>query len=127
MLRDLIESSGHINQLGYNEEQEIDSLLDEAERKIFSIARMSTKQRFVNMKTSLMDAWERFDKLHKSKGELRGVPSGFPELDNLLAGFQKSDLIILAARPSIGKSALGFGYRPQCGLQGRGAGGNLQP
>ena len=106
MLRDLIESSGHINQLGYNEEQEIDSLLDEAERKIFSIARMSTKQRFVNMKTSLMDAWERFDKLHKSKGELRGVPSGFPELDNLLAGFQKSDLIILAARPSIGKSAL---------------------
>ena len=106
VLRDLIESSGHINQLGYNEEQEIDSLLDEAERKIFSIARMSTKQRFVNMKTSLMDAWERFDKLHKSKGEMRGVPSGFPELDNLLAGFQKSDLIILAARPSIGKSAL---------------------
>ena len=97
-MRDLIESSGHINQLGYNEEQEIDSLLDEAERKIFSIARMSTKQRFVNMKTSLMDAWERFDKLHKSKGEIRGVPSGFPELDNLLAGFQKSDLIILAVR-----------------------------
>src|SRR3989344_3141577 len=95
VLRDLIESSGHIHQLG-----------DEAEKKIFSIARMSTKQRFVNMKTSLMDAWERFDKLHKSKGELRGVPSGFPELDNLLAGFQKSDLIILAARPSIGKSAL---------------------
>ena len=58
---------------------------------------MSTKQRFVNMKTSIMDEWERFDKLHKSKGELRGVPSGFPELDNLLAGFQQSDLIILAA------------------------------
>ena len=106
VLRDLIESSGHINQLGYDEEGEIDSILDEAEKKIFSIARMSTKQRFVNMKTSLMDAWERFDKLHKSKGEMRGVPSGFPELDNLLAGFQKSDLIILAARPSIGKSAL---------------------
>src|SRR3989344_5961872 len=106
VLRDLIESSGHIHQLGYDEEGEIDSILDEAEKKIFSIARMSTKQRFVNMKTSLMDAWERFDKLHKSKGELRGVPSGFPELDNLLAGFQKSDLIILAARPSIGKSAL---------------------
>ena len=102
----MIESSGHINQLGYDEEGEIDSILDEAEKKIFSIARMSTKQRFVNMKTSLMDAWERFDKLHKSKGEMRGVPSGFPELDNLLAGFQKSDLIILAARPSIGKSAL---------------------
>ncbi len=106
VLRDLIESSGHIHQLGYNEEEEIDSILDEAEKKIFSIARMSTKQRFVNMKTSIMDAWERFDRLHKSKGELRGVPTGFPELDNLLSGFQKSDLIILAARPSIGKSAL---------------------
>ena len=98
----MIESSGHINQLGYDEEGEIDSILDEAEKKIFSIARMSTKQRFVNMKTSLMDAWERFDKLHKSKGEMRGVPSGFPELDNLCTGFQKSDLIILAllGRPS---------------------------
>ncbi|NUQ57374.1 MAG: replicative DNA helicase [Candidatus Paceibacter sp.] len=106
VLRDLIESSSHISQLGYKEEEEIDSLLDEAEKKIFSIARMSSKQRFVNMKTSMMDAWERFDKLHKSKGELRGTPTGFSELDNLLAGFQKSDLIILAARPSMGKSAL---------------------
>ncbi|RJQ30945.1 replicative DNA helicase [Candidatus Parcubacteria bacterium] len=106
ILRDLIESSGHISQLGYNEEEEIDSILDEAEKKIFSIARMSTKQKFVSMKTSMMDAWERFDKLHKSKGELRGTPTGFSELDNLLAGFQKSDLIILAARPSMGKSAL---------------------
>ena len=62
-----MESSGHIHQLGYGKEGEIDSLLDEAEKKIFSIARISTKQRFVNMKTSLMDAWERFDRLHKSK------------------------------------------------------------
>lgn len=106
VLRDLIESSGHISQLGYNEEEEVDVLLDEAEKKIFSIARMSAKHKFVSMKSSVMDAWERFDKLHKSKGELRGIPTGFPELDDLLAGFQKSDLIILAARPSIGKSAL---------------------
>lgn len=105
ILRDLIESSGHISQMGYNEEDEIDSILDEAEKKIFSIARLSAKQRFVNIKTSVVEAWERFEKLHKSKGEIRGVPTGFSELDNLLAGFQKSDLIILAARPSIGKSA----------------------
>ena len=57
VLRDLIESSEHIHHLGYNEEDEIDLILDEAEKKIFSIARMSAKQRFVNMKTSLMDAW----------------------------------------------------------------------
>lgn len=106
LLRDLIESSEHICHLGYNEEDEIDSILDEAEKKIFSVARMSTNQKFSNIKSTLVEAWERFDKLHKSKGELRGVPTGFTELDNLLAGFQKSDLIILAARPSVGKSAL---------------------
>lgn len=106
VLRDLIESSGHISQLGYNEENEIDELLDEAEKRIFSIAKMSTKQRFSNIKSALVDAWERFDRLHKTKGEIRGVPTGFSDLDNLLAGLQKSDLIILAARPAIGKSAL---------------------
>lgn len=106
VLRDLIESSGHISQLGYDEETDIDELLDEAESKIFSIAKISTKQRFSNIKSALVDAWERFDRLHKTKGEIRGVPTGFSDLDNLLAGFQKSDLIILAARPSIGKSAL---------------------
>lgn len=106
VLRNLIESSGHISQLGYDEETDIDELLDEAESKIFSIAKISTKQRFSNIKSALVDAWERFDRLHKTKGEIRGVPTGFSDLDNLLAGFQKSDLIILAARPSIGKSAL---------------------
>lgn len=106
VLRDLIESSGHISQLGYSEDNDLDVLLDEAEKKIFSIARYSSKQKFGSLKANLVDAWERFEKLHKSKGEMRGVPSGFSELDNLLAGFQKSDLIILAARPSVGKSAL---------------------
>lgn len=105
-LRNLIESSDHISQLGYNEEDELDLILDEAERKIFSIARFSLKQKFIAVKHALEEAWERFDRLHKSKGELRGVPTGFSELDNLLAGLQKSDLIILAARPSIGKTSL---------------------
>lgn len=106
VLRSLIESSDHISQLGYNEEDEVDDILDEAEKKIFSIARFSIKQKFLQIKYALEEAWERFDRLHKSKGELRGIPTGFPELDNLLAGFQKSDLIILAARPSVGKTTL---------------------
>ncbi|PJE73695.1 MAG: replicative DNA helicase [Candidatus Terrybacteria bacterium CG10_big_fil_rev_8_21_14_0_10_41_10] len=106
VLRDLIESSGHISQLGYSEDHDLDILLDEAEKKIFSIARYSSKQKFGSLKANLIDAWERFEKLHKSKGEMRGVSSGFADLDNLLAGFQKSDLIIIAARPSVGKSAL---------------------
>lgn len=106
VLRNLIESSEEISQLGYNEEDEIDEILDSAEKKIFSIARYSLKQKFLNIKEALEEAWERFDRLHKSKGELRGIPTGFTELDNILAGFQKSDLIILAARPSMGKTAL---------------------
>lgn len=106
VLRNLIASSEEISQLGYNEEDEIDEILDSAEKKIFSIARYSLKQKFLNIKEALEEAWERFDRLHKSKGELRGIPTGFTELDNILAGFQKSDLIILAARPSMGKTAL---------------------
>ncbi len=106
ILRSLIESSDQISQLGYNEEDEVDILLDEAEKKIFNVARYSLKQKFLNIKVALEDAWERFDRLHNSKGELRGTPTGFQELNNILAGFQKSDLIILAARPSMGKTAL---------------------
>ncbi len=106
VLRNLIESSEEISQLGYNEEEDIDEVLDSAEKKIFSIARYSLRQKFLNIKEALEEAWERFDRLHKSKGELRGIPTGFTELDNILAGFQKSDLIILAARPSVGKTAL---------------------
>ena len=106
ILRNLIESSNHISQLGYNEEEELDSVLDEAEKKIFGITRMSLKQRFLNVKHALEEAWERIDRLHKRKGELRGVPTGFHDLDNKLAGLQKADLVILAARPSMGKTAL---------------------
>ena len=106
VLRNLIESSEEIFQLGYKEAEDIDEILDEAEQKIFGIARYSGKQKFINIKEALEEAWERFDRLHKSKTELRGIPTGFPELDSLLSGFQKSDLIILAARPAVGKTAL---------------------
>ncbi len=77
--------------------------MDEAEQKIFSIANLSFKQNFLNIKVALDEAFERMDRLHK-KGETRGVPTGFNDLDNHLAGLQKSDLIILAARPSFGKT-----------------------
>ena len=106
VLRELIESSSHISHLGYNEENELDEILDEAEKRIFNISRFSIKQKFQNIKSSLEEAWDRIDKLHKSKNELRGVRTSFVDLDNKLAGLQKSDLIILAARPSMGKTAL---------------------
>lgn len=106
VLRDLIQVSNYISNLGFDEESDVEQALDDAEKRIFSIARFSVKQKFQNIKTALGEAWERIDRLNKSQGELRGVPTGFVELDNMLAGFQKSDLIILAARPSMGKTAL---------------------
>lgn len=106
ILRDLIEASQQINSMGYNEQEDIDVLLDQAEQKVFSIAQKSLTQRFFPIKEGLEDAFERIDKLSKHQGGLRGLSTGFNDLDNILAGLQKSDLIILASRPSLGKSAL---------------------
>lgn len=106
LLRDLIEAASHIGQLGYQEAEEVENLIDEAEQKIFSISKDSLRQEFFAVREALDEAWERIDKLHKGDGVIRGVPTGFPDLDNYLSGLQKSDLIILAARPSLGKTSL---------------------
>ena len=106
ILRDLINASHEIGILGYNETEDTDLLLDQAEKKIFSIAQKSLSQNFILVKATLEDAFERIDKLSKHQGGLRGLPTGFTALDNILAGLQKSDLIILASRPGLGKSAL---------------------
>lgn len=106
LLRDLIEASGHINQLGYRESENIEQLIDEAEQRIFEIAKGSIRQEFFPVRGALEEAWERIEKLHRGDGALRGVATGFPDLDNYLSGLQRSDLIILAARPSLGKTAL---------------------
>src|SRR3989338_3091218 len=106
VLRDLIDASYHIAQLGYKEAENIEELVDEAEQKIFGIAKKSFKKDFLLVKEALEEAWNRIDRLHKGDGALRGVSTGFPDLDSKLAGFQKSDLIVLAARPSLGKTSL---------------------
>ena len=110
VLRDLIYASQEINSMGHDEKEDIDEILDKAEQRIFSIAQKSLTQRFFSVKEGLEEAFERIDKLSKYKGGLRGVSTGFNDLDNILAGFQKSDLIILAARPSIGKSSLALNF-----------------
>lgn len=106
ILRDLISVSQEIGVLAYDESQDPEKLLDEAERKIFGIAQRGLTQNFVAVKDTLEEAFERIDKLSKHGGGMRGISTGFYDLDNILAGLQKSDLIILAARPSLGKSAL---------------------
>jgi replicative DNA helicase len=106
ILRDLIEASYSIAQLGYSEDKDMDLLLDEAEKSVFAITQKTLNQRFIPIKDSLAEAFDRIDNLNKQKGVLRGLSTGFRYLDNILAGLQKSDLIILAARPSLGKSSL---------------------
>ena len=110
VLRELIEGGQEINMLGYNEKDDVDALVDQAEQKIFSIAQRNLTQNFVPIKSTLAEAFERIDRLSKSGGETRGVATGFKALDNKLAGLQKSDLIILAARPSMGKSSLALNF-----------------
>ncbi|MFA5987368.1 MAG: replicative DNA helicase [Candidatus Paceibacterota bacterium] len=107
VLRRLIDAANTINELGYNEEKELHHVLDEAEKTVYEIGNVAhTKNNFISLKDTLDEAWERLDRLNKSGEELRGVPTGFKALDHKLAGLQKSDLIILAARPSMGKTSL---------------------
>ncbi len=106
ILRDLISVSHEIGLLGYEETEDSDVLLDRAESKIFSIAQKSLSRTFVRVKDTLEEAFERIEKLSRHEKSTRGVPTGFVDLDNLLSGLQNSDLILLAARPSLGKSAL---------------------
>ncbi len=106
ILRDLISASYNIAELGYKEHEDIDMLLDEAEKNIFGITQESLSQSFSHVKNTLDAAFERIEKLHQNDHAMRGVATGFKKMDNLLSGLQKSDLVILAARPSLGKTSL---------------------
>ena len=106
LMRNLIEASEYLAELGYTDAGDLEELMDKAEKRIFEITNRSGVHKFIEIKDTLGEAWERLDRLHKSRDELRGVPTGFRQLDNKLAGFQKADLIILAARPSMGKTSL---------------------
>jgi replicative DNA helicase len=117
ILRKLIEASEHISLLGYEEAEELSTLLDLAEKKIYEVTQGTTSNKFVELKDVLGEAWERLDKLHKTKDELRGVPTGFRDLDAKLSGLQKSDLIILAARPSMGKTSFALDIARQAAIK----------
>ena len=109
-LRRLITAAGEVVELGYKESEDIQKVLDEAEQKIFKVSQKFIKQDFVLIKSILESAFNRIDELHKGDHKFRGVPTGFSDLDNILAGLQKSDLVILASRPSIGKTTLALDF-----------------
>jgi len=102
-----LDMAGHgISGLAHEEARELEEILDEAEQALFAVSQKHLKQNFISVKDVLADSFDRLDALHKDKKQLRGVPTGFSGLDHLLAGLQRSDLIILAARPSMGKTSL---------------------
>jgi replicative DNA helicase len=117
IMRRLIEVSQYIAELGFSEDEELDQLLDKAEKRMFEITSSPTNKKFIALTDILGEAFERLDTLHKSTGEIRGISTGFEGLDNKLAGLQKEDLIILAARPSAGKTALALDIARQTAVK----------
>ena len=117
MLRSLIDAGEHVAELGYDEASEIDETLDKAEKRIYEVTSSPTLSKFTPLGESLKGAWERLEHLHEHKDEMRGIRTGFKDLDNMLAGLQKSDLIILAARPSVGKTSLALDIARQTAVQ----------
>lgn len=115
-LRKLIQAATEITSLGYQETEDVEDLLDQAEQKLFQVSQKHLRQIFVPLKGILSEAFERIDELHREKGKLRGLPTGFKDLDNYLGGLQKSDLIILAARPSVGKTSLALDIARQAAV-----------
>lgn len=106
--RRLIADSSTMIEMSFDEGSDIAGILDSAEQKVFSLSQSNLKQGFLPIRSVLSESFDRLDELSKKSGSLRGVPSGFTDLDNCLAGMQDSNLLILAARPGMGKSAFAF-------------------
>lgn len=104
ILRSLISAATRVAQMGYEAGLETDKILDEAEHAIFEVTQKRNAQGFVPLRSILIDAFMRIEKLYSEKGGLTGIPSGYPDLDRMTSGWQSSDLIIIAARPSMGKT-----------------------
>ncbi|WP_243298995.1 replicative DNA helicase [Bacillus litorisediminis] len=105
LLRRLIKTATSIAQDGYAREDEVDELLTEAEKKIMEVSQRNNSGTFQDIKDVLVKTYDQIEVLHNRKGDITGIPTGFAELDRMTAGFQKNDLIIVAARPSVGKTA----------------------
>jgi replicative DNA helicase len=116
-LRKLLAAATEITGMSFDEVDDVENVLDLAERKLFSVSQSHLKANFTSIKDALGEAFDRIEKLHSERGKLRGIPTGFTELDNLLGGLQRSDLIILAARPSVGKTSLAMDIARQTAVK----------
>lgn len=103
--RRLIATAEHMTGLGYDESKSLRELIEEAESRLFDVSQQHIKQGVISLETILSESFDRLDELHKDKAKIRGIPTGYKDMDNMLAGLQRSDLFIIAARPSMGKTA----------------------
>ncbi|HEX7495469.1 MAG TPA: DnaB-like helicase N-terminal domain-containing protein, partial [Candidatus Limnocylindrales bacterium] len=106
VLRRLISAAGRIAAIGYEDGSDIQESIDRSEAELFAVSQRRSGDSFSPLKTLLHNAYDRLDYLHAHRGEIVGIASGFTDLDLLTTGFQPSDLIVLAARPSVGKTSL---------------------
>ncbi|MGH2511489.1 MAG: replicative DNA helicase, partial [Candidatus Limnocylindrales bacterium] len=105
VLRNLIAAAGKIAGIGYEDPAEIQEAIDRAESELFNVSQRRIETGFSKLNSLLHDAYDRLDYLHAHRGEISGVRTGFADLDALTTGLQKSDLVVLAARPSVGKTS----------------------
>ena len=105
VLRQLIKTSEHIANTCYSGKEELDEILDETEKKVFSIVQNRGESEYVSIDKVVLNAMERIETVSKIRGTVTGLPSGYTDLDYKTSGFQKSDLVIIAARPAMGKTA----------------------
>ena len=106
MLRTLIKTANELIESGYAETEEVEMIMDNAEKKIFDIIQNRNQKGYVVLKDALVEAFTEIEKLYNLKQHITGIPTGFSDLDYKTAGLHNSDLILVAARPSMGKSAL---------------------
>jgi replicative DNA helicase len=105
LLRRLIRAATDIVTSGFEREDEIDDVLNEAEKSILEVSSRPGSEGFKEIKDVLIDVYDNIEQLHENQGEVTGIPTGYQELDRITNGFQRNDLIIIAARPSVGKTA----------------------
>ena len=127
LLRNLIGAAGKIAGIGYEDPAEVAEAIDRAEAELFAVSQRRVAAGFSPLKTLLHDAYDRLDYLHAHRGEISGIRTGFQDLDTLTTGLQKSDLVILAARPSVGKTSFALNIAEHAAVQDRKTRRHLQP
>ncbi|MGE7112056.1 replicative DNA helicase [Lysinibacillus sp. NPDC047702] len=119
LLRRLIRVATKIVEDGYTREDEVEALLGEAEKKMMEVANRKNAGDFKHVKDVLVETFDNIEQLQSRKGDVTGIPTGFRDLDNITAGFQRNDLIIVAARPSVGKTAFALNVAQSVAVQAR--------